>query len=286
MTCTELQIVNDLYEHKTNQTTLFPTLRTSIALELGMGPEYSCDIAGDGPRKRTFVDDNYDPELERVKKRRKYNSRRIKADIKAQNEKRSLKSDTSGKEYDISSPFPPTAEQLRFTGMILGNSVAALFAQQTPPPEISYAAFVAEQLRSYTQPIIDFTINQFKQECCDRLLGDVNFAKAAANKALNNLEKIVILNNHYQLMWDFTVWDIYNPPSLSELELLSKRHPYQPISELLREEIESCKKIIHSRIESIRQYREIKSEGKEDCQDEVSSQRYCYPLSEKYSRLE
>ena len=99
MACTELQIVNDLYEHKTNQTTLFPTLRTSIALELGMGPAYSCGIAGDGPKKRTFVDDNYDPELERVKKIRKYNSRRkarkaenakrSKADRKAENEKRS-----------------------------------------------------------------------------------------------------------------------------------------------------------------------------------------------------
>ena len=76
-----------MHEHKTNKTKLFPTLRTSTALELGMGPEYSCDIAVDGPKKRTFVDDNYDPELERVKKRRKYNSRRIKADRKAENEK-------------------------------------------------------------------------------------------------------------------------------------------------------------------------------------------------------
>ena len=144
-----------------------------------MGPEYSCDMAGDGPRKRTFDDENYDPGLERVKKRRIYNSRRTKADIKASNENRSkaarkaenkkrskaaikaenkkrskadikasnekrpLNSDTSGKEYDTSSPFPPTAEQLRFTGKILGNSVAALFAQQAPSPELSYAAIVA-----------------------------------------------------------------------------------------------------------------------------------------------
>ena len=168
----------------------------------------------------------------------------------------------------------------------MGNSVAALFAQQSPSPEISYAAIVAVQLRSYTQPIIDFTVNQFKQECCDRLFGDLNFAKAAANKALNNLDKILLLNNHYRLMWDFSVWDIYNPPSLSELKLLSKRHPYQPISELLREEVDSFKKIIHAQIESILKYRQIKSEIKEDSQNEDSCRRYCYPPSEKYFRLE
>ena len=197
-----------------------------------------------------------------------------------------MQSDKSGKEYDTSSPFPPTAEQLRFTGKILGNSVAALFAQQTPSPEISYAAVVAEQLRSYTQPIIDFTINQFKQECCDRLLGDLNFAKASANKALDNLEKIHLLNNHYQLMSDFSVWDIHNPPSITELKLLSKRHPYQPISELLREEVDSFKKIIHSQIELIIQYRESQSEDREDCRNEGSCRRYCYPPSEKYFQLE
>eukprot|EP00495_Collosphaeridae_sp_1-RS-2012_P003938 TRINITY_DN3257_c0_g1_i1.p1 TRINITY_DN3257_c0_g1~~TRINITY_DN3257_c0_g1_i1.p1 ORF type:complete len:139 (+),score=32.54 TRINITY_DN3257_c0_g1_i1:146-562(+) len=87
-------------------------------------------------------------------------------------------------------------------------------------------------------------------------------------------------------MLDFSVWDIYNPPSLSELKLLSKRHPYQPISELLREEVDSLKKLIHSRIESIVQYRQIKSEGKEDCPHEGSSRRYYYPPYEKYFRLE
>ena len=197
--CTKLKIVNDLHEHTTNQPKLNePTLRTSTPLELGMGPEYSSDIASDGPRKRTFDDDDYNPELQRVKKKRIYNSKRSKAVIKANNDKRSkavikavndernkkrskavrkadndkqnkkrskavrkadndkqnkkrpLKSDKSGKEYDTSSPFPPTAEQLTFTGKILGNSVAALFAQQGPSPEISYAAVVAEQLRSYT----------------------------------------------------------------------------------------------------------------------------------------
>ena len=34
------------------------------------------------------------------------------------------------------------------------------------------------------------------------------------------------------------------------------------------------------------QYRKIKSKDKEDCQNERPSQRYCYPHSEKYFRLE
>ena len=197
-----------------------------------------------------------------------------------------MKSDISGMEYDISSPFPPTAEQLTFTGRILENSIAALFAQQSPSPEISYAAIVAEQLRSYTRPIIDFTINQFEHECCHRLIGDLNFAKATANKALNNLDKILLLNNHYQLMWDFSVWDVWNPPSLTELKLLSKRHPYQPVSELLRNEVDDFKKLIHSRIDSIMENRQVNSECKGDSQNGSSCSRYCYPLSEKYSRLE
>ena len=33
------------------------TLLTSTLFELGMGPEYSSDMAGDGPRKRTFDED-------------------------------------------------------------------------------------------------------------------------------------------------------------------------------------------------------------------------------------
>ena len=68
---------------------------------------------------------------------------------------RKLKSDISEMEYDISSPFPPTAEQLTYTGKILENSIAALFAQQSPSPEMSYAVVVADQLKSYTRPIID-----------------------------------------------------------------------------------------------------------------------------------
>jgi hypothetical protein len=215
MVYTELLIVDNLHEYTTNQIKLNnKTLRNSTLLELGMGPEYSSDIAGDGPRKRTFDEDDYNPELERVKKKRihnskrsrsviktyndkisktvrkayndkrsktvikaynekrsktvrkaenakrsqavikAYNDKRSKTDRKAENQRRPKKSSKSGKEYDTSSPFPPTAEQLRFIGRILENSVAALFAQQTPSPEISYAAVVAEQLRSYTQPIL------------------------------------------------------------------------------------------------------------------------------------
>ena len=260
----QLQITGRQYSpdiHRDQTKLKNSTLLTSRHCQLSMGPEFSSDIAGDGPRKRTFDDDEYDPKLVRVQQIRRYNAKRKrskadrkadnrkqnpkrskadrKADNQKQNPKRPLKSDTVGMEYDTSSPFPPTADQLSFTGKILGNSIAALFAQQSPSPEMSYAAVVAEQLRLYTQPIIDFTLYQFKQECCDKLFGDLNFAKAAANKALNNLEKILLLNNHYQLMGDFNVWDIHNPPSLSELKLLSKRHPYQPISELLRKEVDS-----------------------------------------------
>ena len=188
--------------------------------------------------------------------------------------------------YDISSPFPPTADQLTYTGKILENSIAALFAQQSPSPEITYAAVVAEQLRSYTRPIIEFTISQFEYECCHRLFGDLNFAKAAANKALNNLDKILLINNHYQLMCDFSVWDICNPPSLTELKLLSTRHPVQPISGLLKKEIDSFKKQIYSQIDSIINYRRSNSEDTEDTQGEDSYRRYCYTPSENYSWLE
>ena len=154
-----------------------PSLLTSTFRELG-GPEFSSDTAGDGPRKSKSNDDEFDPEQDRIMKRKTYNlnrskssrkadnlkqnpkrskadrkadnlkqhPKRSKADRKADNSGRKLKSDISGMEYDISSPFPPTAEQLTFTGRILENSIAALFAQQSPSPEISYAAVVAEQL--------------------------------------------------------------------------------------------------------------------------------------------
>ena len=87
-------------------------------------------------------------------------------------------------------------------------------------------------------------------------------------------------------MYDFNVWDIFNPPSLTDLKLLSKRHPYQPISELLRKEVDSCKNLIHTQIESITQYRYVNSECREDFQENDCCSRYCYPSSEGYSRLE
>ena len=87
-------------------------------------------------------------------------------------------------------------------------------------------------------------------------------------------------------MWDFNVWDIFNPPSLTELKLLSSRHPYQPISELLRKEVDNCKSLIHTQIESITEHRLVDSERKEGSQEEGSSSRYSYPPSKKYSRLE
>ena len=57
LACTELQIVNDLHQNKIAQTKLIKPaiIRTSTPLELGMGPEYSCDIAGDGPRNTKFL---------------------------------------------------------------------------------------------------------------------------------------------------------------------------------------------------------------------------------------
>ena len=285
------------------------------------------------PRKRKIEDSDYAPELDKIKKRRMYNSRRTKASRKLENlqqhskrtredrrlenslrtkekrkvenskrtkEKRKLenaarrlKSDITGMEYDVASPFPPTTEQLRFTGQILGNSIAALFAQQSPSPEISYAAVVAEQLTSYTRPIIDFTLYQFRNECCLKQFGDINISRAAANKALNSLDKILLINDHYQLMFDFSVYDIYNPPSLTELKKLSTRHPYQPVSAILREDVDSCRKVIHSHIESVIKYRlnnpEYKDDIFDDCpivENEDPCARYRYPPFEKYLRHE
>ena len=57
----------------------------------GMGPEFSSDIAGDGPRKRNFDEDEFDLELGRTKKKKKLNSRRSKSSIEAYNQSRILK---------------------------------------------------------------------------------------------------------------------------------------------------------------------------------------------------
>ena len=161
----------------------------------------------------------------RIGKKRLDNKKR-KGKQRRDNEQRKLKSDILGMAYDTSSPFPPTTDQLRFTGQILGNAIAGLFAQQSASPEISYAAVIAEQLKSYVQPLIEYTMNTFRNECCYELSGDINHGKAAANKALDTFDKILVINDHYELMWDFEVWDIYHPPSLAELKQLSARHPH------------------------------------------------------------
>ena len=190
-------------------------------------------------------------------------------------------------EYDTSSPFPLTKEQVHQCGQNIGNSIAALFAQQAPAPEISYAVVVAEELELFTKPIIDFTMHQFGQECCFNAIGNVNFSKAAANKALSTLDKILVLNNHYQLMSDFSVWDVYNPPSLEELKLLASRHPFQPISALIRKEILGYKNDIHVRLKTIITHRDSNSGCETECENESENcvtdeneqppSRYCYP---------
>ena len=116
-----------------------------------------------------------------------------------------MKSDISGMEFDLNSPFPPTLEQVNLCGYILSNSVAAVFSQQSPPAEISYSVMVVEQLKLYITPIIEQTMYCFNKECCFQLSGDLDFAKASANKALNTFDKLLLFNNHYQLMSDFEI---------------------------------------------------------------------------------
>ena len=182
--------------------------------------------------------------------RRRENSKRTKEQIRKQNSKRP-RLDAAEMTYDIASPFPPTKTQVKLCGQILSNSIAAMFSQQTPSPEISYAVVVAEQLKAYIRPIIDFALHQFRNECCFRSSGDLNFSKAAANKALSTLDKMLLINEHHQLMSDFEVWDVFNAPSLNQLKQLSTRHPYQPISESLKNDIYSYKKQIHEQLTSI-----------------------------------
>ena len=57
----------------------------------GLGTECRGNNAGDGPRKRNIDNEEYDPDYERVKKRKLYNSRRSKASIKASNLKQNPK---------------------------------------------------------------------------------------------------------------------------------------------------------------------------------------------------
>ena len=133
---------------------------------------------------------------------------------------------------------------------------------------------------AYTRPIIDFAMHQFGQECCFIQSGNSNFGKAAADKALCTLDKLLLMNQHYQLIFDFNVWDISNPPSLNQLKQLSTRHPYQPISEALMKEISSCKNLIHEKLRLITKYRQSESGCDEDARsnDDDNSQHERPPL--------
>ena len=57
-----------VYRDKANVTK--PTLVSLTLFGFGMGPAFSSDIAGDGPVKRAVSDDEYHPELIRIKKRK------------------------------------------------------------------------------------------------------------------------------------------------------------------------------------------------------------------------
>ena len=146
--------------------------------------------------------------LRKEEDRQKENKLRKKEDRQKENKlrkKRRMKSDISGMEFDLNSPFPPTLEQVNLCGHILSNSVAAVFSQQSPPEEISYSVMVVEQLKLYITPIIEQTMYCFNKECYFQLSGDLDFAKASANKALNTFDKLLLFNNHYQLKSDFEI---------------------------------------------------------------------------------
>ena len=95
-------------------------------------------------------------------------------------------------------------------------------------------------------------------------------------------------------MSDFSVWDVYNPPSLEELKQLATRHPFQPISALLRNEIDGCKNEVHRRLKTIITCREnnygceeeLQSENGKSCASEALPLRYCYTHREDCFRLE
>ena len=183
------------------------------------------------------------------------NRKRSKGARKVENSRRRAKSNLSGMAYDPNSPFPPTMAQINLCGQILPNSVAAMFAQQSPPAELSFPFMMSVELMRYTNPIIAHTMLCFRIECCFDFYGDLNVGKASANKALMSLEKILLLNDHYQMIFDLGVWDIFNPPSLIDLKKLAARHPYQPLSALLQKHIQSCKEEIYQRMETILRFR-------------------------------
>ena len=95
-------------------------------------------------------------------------------------------------------------------------------------------------------------------------------------------------------MSDLNVYDVFNPPSLHQLKQLSGRYPYQPISEALKLEIESCKNFIHDHMTCIIEHRQSGSEcnvgsRSDDRDSSINEQRpprYAYAHREKYFRLE
>ena len=133
---------------------------------------------------------------------------------------------------------------------------------------------------------------QFRQDCNIRLSGDLNFIRASANLALATLEKILLINQHHQLIFDLEVWDVLNPPSVSQLEQLSTRHPYQPVSGALIKKVEGCRDLIHNQLISVIKRQQSDGECNADMEiDDDTSQpnrpsRYVYPHHEKYYRIE
>ena len=93
-------------------------------------------------------------------------------------------------------------------------------------------------------------------------------------------------------MFDLNVWDVLNPPSLSQLKQLSSRHPYMPISSSLKKEIESYKIQIHEQLMSITKPEQDEQYGEDERidDDDISESerppiRYGFPHREKYYRL-
>ena len=124
-----MQIVNDLKQDKENIQSLSTiTLKSRISghalvyrdklkfekpsllilthFGFEMGPEFSSDIAGDGPRRPKVSEDEFDPELERIQKRKatkKGNNRkrkRSKAERKADNLKQHPKRSKAERKAD------------------------------------------------------------------------------------------------------------------------------------------------------------------------------------------
>ena len=151
----------------------------------------------------------------------------------------------------MSSPLPPTIDQVNLCGQNLSNSLAAMFSQQSPPAELSYAFIMADELMMYTTPIISHTMHCFRMECCYNFYGELIVGKAVANKALRSLEKILVLNDHHQIIFDLGVWDIFNPPSLVDLKKLATYYPCQPLSDMLAKNVHSCMEEIYKRMEGI-----------------------------------